>query len=280
MAGLRRRRTARRVTRRVSRKKRTIGKRRRYTRKRTVSNKRILNVSTVKKQDSFLGSGQAATPLVYFDAFGPSIANPASGQLYAWCPTYRTLTGNQGTFYNRRGTTRSYVRGFRENIEFTLSDGSPLQWRRVVIGSNLNVVNTVSYDTANPDVYGRTQTANQSSYFALLEVVMQGANGSDWNNYMTAKLDAKRCTIYYDKTRVIKPTTSGGAIMKFKQWHPINKSMTYDDEETGGTIASSGWMANEPPNHNVYVLDMFRAPTAPTNSPKWSITSTVYWHER
>lgn len=227
-----------------------------------------------------LGSLGTDTNITLAPATGVNVPFTAGNvTLFGWCPTYRTIAPNL-TAYNRRNRTVTYYRGFKENVELYLQTGSPVQWRRIVVGSNLNVVNTSSYSTADPQFYGRTQTPQQSSYYAFLEVIMQGASGTDWNNAMSAKLDAKRVTIYYDKTRTISPQTASGKLCKFKMWHSINKQLTYDDEEVGGGITTSGWAANEPPNHNVYVMDLFASVNPTTNQMSFATQATSYWHER
>lgn len=276
------RRTTRRNTKRVYRKKSRRSTSKRITRRRPqVSNKRILNVSTTKKSDTLLGAPQPATPLTFFDVNGVQIPGQVGDfSVYMWCPTYRQNGATSA--YNRRGKTRTYFRGIKENVELFLPSACPLQWRRIVVSSPLNVVNTVSYDTANVFQQGRTQTPQFSSYFAFLEVIMQGTFGIDYNNHFTAKIDTKRARVMYDKVRTISPKTTKGAIQKFKFWHPVNKSLIYDDEEEGGNINSSPWAVQSPGNDNVYVIDLFANFNAAltTERARWAVQSTVYWHER
>lgn len=276
------RRTSRRNTKRVYRKKSRGSTRKRTTRRRPqVSNKRILSVSTTKKSDSLLGAGQPATPLVFNPVNGVTIPGDISNfSVYMWCPTYRQNGGS--TAYNRRGKTRTYFRGIKENVELFIPSACPLQWRRIVVASPLNVVNTVSYDTSDVFTQGRTQSPQFSSYFAFLEVIMQGTFGIDYNNHFTAKIDTKRAHVIYDKTRTISPKTTKGAIQKFKFWHAVNKNIIYDDEETGGQIGSSPWAVQSPGNDNIYILDLFAGYNVAltTERANWAVQSTVYWHER
>lgn len=276
------RRTPRRNTKRIPRKKAPRSYRKRYTKRRpTISNKRILNVSTTKKSDTLLGSVQPTTPLTYAPVGGITIPGDLSNfSLYMWCPTWRQNFA--GGAFNRRGKTKTYFRGIKENVELLIPSACPLQWRRLVVTSPLNVVNTVSYDTADLSTMGRTQTPQFSSYFAFMEVIMQGTFGVDYNNHFTAKVDTKRATVIYDKTRTVSPKTTKGALQKYSFWHPINKNITYDDEEQGGSITSSGWAVQSPGNDNIYILDLFAGynVAATTERANWSVASTVYWHER
>lgn len=285
------RRTTRRNTRRVPRanirRKRTTRAtgytRRRTYAKRTVTNRRILNVSTVKKQDTLLGSGPAAPDITY-NPYNGITATGTGGNpsVFMWCPTYRNLSNAGGTIYNQRGVTRTYYRGVKENIEFYLPSNTPVQWRRIVVGTQFNVNATASYSFNNPNTYGRTQSANATPYYAFLEILFQGSSGNDWNNVFAAKTDAKRNHIYYDKTRTITPQSTGGAIRKFRHWHAVNKPLVYDDEEQGGTIASSPYAANTPGNENIYIIDIMvnHNTTSTAQLASWAVNTTTYWHER
>ncbi|QCX29506.1 capsid protein [Plant associated genomovirus 24] len=281
------RRSPRRVGRRVSRKKgRTVSGRKRTRRTRRVprrtSNRRILNVSSVKKARQLPRKRSHSHTLIYYGVGG--VALPPMNLTYTtfmWSPTYRFLAGSETASYTRRTATRIFYRGFRENIEMVLRDSAPVQWRRMVVGSNLNVVNTASYDSASTNTYGRTQVPNQTSYTAFLESHFPRNQRVDWNNPMTAKVDTKRVTVYHDRLMTIQPDTQSGALRKYKMWHPINKNFAYDDEENGAVIQSSPYMANEPPNHNIYVVDIFtQVNGAQGLGPLFSTQATSYWHER
>lgn len=284
---------ARRYTRRTTRRKRAavprkksraVSRRSRTTRRRT-SAKRILNVSSTKKHDTIAGSSETKADLSFYDFGGsfvpfPQVQGITGATVSVWCPTYRFL-GSSPQKYDHRSASTVYYRGVREQVQFYLRNASPVVWRRCVVGSNLNVANTASYSLNDTNLYGRTQLYSESTYIAFFEVLTQGTRNSDYTSNITAKLDEKKCKIYYDKTRVLRPKTTTGDIQTYKMWHPINKTIQYDEEEKGSDISSSPWASNEPPNHNVYIIDLFQSiNTTTTNQVSWNVETTSYWHER
>lgn len=276
------RRTTRRVGRKLSSKKRTrrtySTRRKRSTyRRKPATRRRILNVSSNKKQDTVLGvsGSDAGTP---DPLLGSSIAGTTGNRLnsFLWCPSFRYRSDGVG--YNRRSKTVTYFRGVREAITFTTADGVPWVWRRIVFGSNLNVAGSYVFGASDSNLYGRNKANNTTAISALQEVIFQGSQSVDWQNPITAKIDEKRVKVMYDKTKTLRPQTSAGLYHRCKYWHPVNSNITYDDDESGGNMGTTGFAANEPPNFNVYIMDIFQ-PSA-TSTALWQNQATVYWHER
>lgn len=122
-----RKRTPRRSTRRVARRTRT-----RITRRpRTMSRKRVLNISSRKKQDNMLPyatnpDGSGGVPA----SFGVPGNN---GGCFVWCATARDRSSNLGdpTATSVRETDVIYARGLKERIRLTSNSARSWRWRRI-----------------------------------------------------------------------------------------------------------------------------------------------------
>lgn len=221
----------------------------------------------------------SAAPLVFVGYNGTSV-NYTSAQgfsLAVWCPTYRyQFTANVPEI---RNSSSIYFRGFRDSMDFRTVDGVPWKHRRIVVGASLNVVDTMGVNTSNYQDTGRLWRMNQPSYYAFLEVIMRGTQGVDWVDPFTAKIDTNRVTVYHDKVYSATPATTSGAYKVRKFWHPVNKTITYDDEENGATNNSSPWARLESGNQNIYCLDIL-AGSSGAIAGNINFQSTSYWHER
>lgn len=219
-------------------------------------------------------------------------------QLYIipWVCTARDYTqssgGANGTIVTNASRTAQtcFMRGLRENIEITTSDGLPWQWRRICFTYKGNVfLNTqttgLSYSTETSNGWARTvNTAYGSTPVGVLQgVLFKGAAGVDWSNTITAPTDNTNVTIKYDKTITIAAGNEEGTIRNYRRWHPMNKNLVYADDEQGGGETSSGFSTNGKPGMgDYYVVDIFQPRTGGTSSSllRFEPSATLYWHER
>ena len=114
-------------------------------------------------------------------------------------------------------------------------------------------------------------------------------------------LDPQRTQVVYDRTVDLNPNFDmwddtqpvPGTLGKHysrKLWHPVNRNITYVQDEDGGDkmvpTATNGWATRSPQSGgNVYVMDIFHTgqggnPAADVKCGEFSLESTVYWHER
>ena len=120
---------------------------------------------------------------------------------------------------------------------------------------------------------------------ALLNLMFKGSVNSDWNNVFNAPLDTERIAVKYDRFRYLQTGNQNGRGRTLSQWMPMNKNLHYDDEESGGTIISSGASARiKAGMGDYYIVDFFNCP-APQQAGNasyldWSPSASLYWHEK
>jgi hypothetical protein len=283
---------------------RYTAKTRRYTKRRPMSRKRILNIASQKKRDKMLtytnvNASSQTGGTTYAQV--PAIITGGSGTPFVavWCSTARdnvaNSTGRVGTKFDQACRTASlcYMVGLKEVIEVQVADGLPWQWRRICFAlkggstasGNLPGASTsfaVSQETSAGWVRtfnGLTQT-QQNNFFALL---FQGALNSDWNDPLTAKVDTERVSLKYDKVCTIASGNEDGVIRKYNRWHPMRKNLMYDDDESGGTTGPSGYSTNSRIGMGDYwVIDIIKPRVGSTSANQllFNLESTLYWHER
>jgi len=281
--------------------KRTYAKRRTYrrpTRPRVMNRKALLNITSEKKKDDMLYATNVVTPrnpanTAYLNT--PAVLQGGSNTEYAflWVATGREnqtdIAGGRGTKLNEATRTSSlcYMRGLKERIELITTTSLPWQWRRICFTSKGDVpaptTSTVfsmftsnGYQRVVNEITGAIKTLVYGS-------VYDGTSGSDWIDPMIAKVDTQRVTLKYDKVRTIATGNQSGMIRMFNMWHPMNKNLRYDDDETGGgtTTAPYSVTAKEGMG-DYYVMDLFRPLTgsATTDLLTFAPQATLYWHER
>lgn len=297
--------------RRRSVKRRSGGRRKRTyvrsTRKRTyrkkgaMSKKRILDVTSLKKRDTMMP--YTNTTAASQQGSATYTASPAiitggytTDSPFVWCATSRGIAtnsgGSVGTKYYAATRTASdcYMKGIAENIEIQVSDGCPWQWRRICFtykGIQNLLPNATGFGlgllTSNGQARVVNKTANNGVRDALEEVLFKGAKFSDWFDQMTASLDNSRVTVKYDRTRTIASGNEDGVIRKYKMWHPMNKTLRYADDESGGGETTGNFSVQSKVGMGDYmIVDYFvpRIGSTSANQLSFSPQSTLYWHEK
>lgn len=221
-----------------------------------------------------------------------------SAATFLWCATARDSTTNntsaRGTIFDTatRTSTTPYMIGLKEAIEIQVSTGMPWQWRRIcfTFKGPLGLTFDNSLSVATETSAGWVRVMNQLSgdqgsgqQYILFEKLFKGQNTVDWNDVMTAKVDNTRVTLRYDRTVSLASSNEDGFIRKYNRWHPMRKTLVYDDDELGGgkntrTFSTEG----KPGMGDYYVVDLFRARTGSNSSDLLSVRpeSTLYWHEK
>lgn len=287
------------------RRKSTV-KRKSYRKKaptRRISRKRILNVSTRKKQDtmlSFYGDARESNPT----AQGP-IVIPASdgGSCIAWMPSVRLPAENpalaQPTVFDSstRTSTEIYMRGLKERIEIQTDSSEPWRWRRIVFSffgkdilqyagiassemGRLDLLTSNGYARFNAKLSPSADVVVNSVHSQLNNKVFKGRLNIDYDNVMNAKTDSNEVKIWYDRTRMITSGNDSGVLKQYHLWHSFNSKFIYDDFEFGGETAGRGFSAsNRNSMGDVYVVDYFEPLSATGNLRFWP-NASLYWHER
>lgn len=283
-------------------------RRRRRTAPRTRIRKRaVLNVTSRKKRDTMLsfsnsdGNGVQRAP-----AAGPAVIRGDSIGVFFWCPTARvmdTAAGVPGSVIQEavRTSTTCYWRGVKESIDVETNTGVPWYWRRIVftyralhepfneqVPGSTDPLATLSPYIESSNGYARfwnDQTINNAGTTGIerFNILFRGSQGQDWSNLMTAPVDTRRVGLLYDKRIPLSSGNANGVYRQFQRWHPFNKNIVYDDDETGDQQFSSVFSVDDKRGlGNVYILDMIVAGAQGTASDLLRVesTATAYWHEK
>ncbi|UPW41825.1 capsid protein [Peromfec virus RodF5_34] len=308
----------RRPIRRSYKGKRRSAPRRSYAKKRStfrskkMSKKRILNITSEKKRDTMLNwtNSSAATQVggaTYVTDPAIVTGGTSSNQAatFLWCATARdntvNSTNNIGTKFasSTRTSSSPYMVGLKESIEIQCNTGMPWQWRRICFtmkGLPLVPNSTVSgniFSAAMETSNGWTRVMNQvlgnsgaDPMYTLYAVLFKGQVNSDWTDPFTAATDNNRVTIKYDKTITLASGNEDGFIRRYDRWHPMRKTLVYDDDETGNLNtamnAAIRSVEGKAGMGDYYVMDMFRARQGSAATDQLSVRpeATLYWHEK
>lgn len=268
-----------------------------------MSKKRILNITSTKKRNGMLSwSNTASTGASATVAVNPAYVNGVGSGFFLWNATAQDLTHSGGADNTiaqtaARTSTSCFMRGLGEHIRIQTSSGLPWFWRRICFTSKggISPASTADSPTQTPRTYQDTTTGMVRLFFNvdvnnmpntknnLDGVIFKGAKGVDWNDFIVAPVDPARITVKYDRTRLLKSGNANGTIHEAKLWHPMNKNLVYDDDESGDLEASSYVSTQSKAGMgDFYVLDIISPGTGGTTSDALLMQSnaTLYWHEK
>ncbi|AXB22603.1 capsid protein [Lynx canadensis faeces associated genomovirus CL4 71] len=279
-------------------------KRRPYRKRMT--KKSILNVTSRKKRDTmaYYTNSTAASQTggtTYVQDAAVVTGGTSVPACFLWCATGRDYTtsnaGTNGQIVDAASRTSQscYMRGLKEALEVQVADGVPWQWRRICFtakglqtlfaattGFSLVIEASTGYQRVLNQIPGDSATA--TSLRAVIETVLfKGVYLRDWIDPMTASTDNDRLTIKYDKTITIASGNEDGCIRNYKRWHGMNKTLVYNDDESGGTKVPAFYSTlGKAGMGDFYIMDYFRprAGSTSTNQLRVSASSTLYWHEK
>lgn len=285
----------RRSSRRVSR-----GRKRTYRKKRSMSKRSILNTTSRKKRNGMLSltttpaSGGGNIPITG----GPAIVQASAGtQVFLWNSTAQSLDAssvipNQAS----RTATSCYMRGLSEHLRISTSTGLPWFHRRVCFTTKLTLNSAINagatiprvtfFDSANGierlwfNMSRNNDTADQETLYGYL---FRGQNGADWTDPIVAPTDPTRVTVRFDKTWTYRSGNTVGTVKETKLWHGMNKTLVYDDDESGEAESQSYYSTSAKPGMgNYFVVDIFSPLPGGSTSDLLRVdaNSTLYWHER
>lgn len=286
----------RRSTRRITRRPRRVTRSRRYTRRvtrrtatRPTTRRRILQVSSKKKQDNrrtFQNVSAPGAPPVA----GAAVLIGGTTYTFAYLATAidKAQAGQAEELPDARTQTQVWMKGYKDNIAFTTNSGASWKWRRVcftmkdsALISNSVSTNPLWLDTSS----GFTRVlspATTTQANTTTSLIFKGKVGVDWDDPFIAKVDTTRVTIKYDHTSVL---TSGNTSFKYftrNMWHPMNSTFVYDDDEAGDGQSSVVWHSRGRQGMgDYYIIDFFEcADTTTSNQLKVNMEGSLYFHER
>lgn len=247
-----------------------------------MTKRRILNVTSKKKQDNMLpyvqnaqGTGQALGPITI----------PSSGVTsFIFSPTARNYDPIGDTTSTRNSQT-IFARGFKEKISMRMSDGTAWRWRRIIFaakGLAQSAVFPPYIQTSNGLARAITNLTGSEANNVLLTALFKGTYNLDWANVFTAKVDTQRVTLLHDRSRILASGNTSPRYHKHSQWYPLNKNIVYGDDENGAgevqqfysTVAKAGL-------GDVFVMDFFDCAEGATGRTLvFDPECTFYWHEK
>lgn len=200
-----------------------------------------------------------------------------------------------------RTATSCFMRGLKEKIMIQTSGSGAWIWRRVTFtfksdffyrnhdGVSDNIVARYNLETVPEGMrralpfFNGSLPSDATRLTQLLAFVFKGAQTVDWSNPMTAKTHSERVTIKTDRTHIIRSGNDSGVLKIYNKWYPMNKNLTYDEDEFGGTQIQGDLSALVNSSMgDYYVLDII-APSLGTGSEEeinFNPEATLYWHER
>jgi len=261
-----------------------------------MTSRRVRNIAARKKQDTLFGvTGPVSS--------GPDQASiPPGVSFFLHNGTYRLYQDHDNDHV--RTTQTPYYVGIKDRVQ--LSCTFPYTHRRVcfwtheqiLLGQPYNFPDEVDPDE-NPSYMRRNITQlnpTLSDQAAVLEYLFKGTLNTDYSasTRPITPFDSKRVVVVYDKTFQINPhigvadpsASFGGKIVNRRFWHPIRKTISYDEDEDGAAVGPQqpGYASRNPryPG-NFYIMDIFSTGqnienpegTVGTFTPE----TTTYWHE-
>lgn len=279
---------------------RKYGKRRTY-RKRPMSKRRILNTTSRKKRNGMLTwTNTTATGASQTIAQSNAYVTGAQIGFFLWCPTAMDLDANS-VIRNPASRTAStiYAKGLAEHVRMQTSSGIPWFHRRicftikgdnsfntVIAGDSPTVPQQPYVDTSNgiQRLWLNSAINNVPNTLASMQgVLFKGAQNVDWSDFIIAPVDTSRVTLKFDKTWTMQSGNNSGVIRERKLWHPMNKNLVYDEDETGQVETSRYYSTESKAGMgDYYVLDLFSAGAGGSSADQLLIAanSTMYWHEK
>lgn len=276
------------VSKRVGYRSRATRFRKRYSRRPAVSRRRILNVSSRKKDDTMLtGTGGAGNgvPVQQVDI------NASLGPLYlAACMTY--MVRAPGAEDHVRRDQSVFFVGWRDYYRLYVGGGAGWSWRRVVFMSKDRFPDTELPANLTNGYMRRLVLDNVPTSplpFSLIETIFSGTRNIDWTDVITAPLDKSRITVMSDRVMRLNPGNDSGKEITSKRWTPVRRTIEYDDEEHGSEVKpptqtdpGRPWASqNSHSAGNVYVIDFIDTmATSAEETLTVRVESKRYWHER
>lgn len=196
-----------------------------------------------------------------------------------------------------RTATNCYMVGLKENVKIETATSKPYTWRRICFTFNASLSLLRDTGTAlEAAAWAETSSGYKRAIVQLLpdtpnplydniqQILFKGVVNEDWNDFITAPVDTSRVTVKYDKVHRISSGNDAGVNRMYRKWHPMNKTIVYnDDEEGGGRLTPYLSAGTRRSMGDYWVVDIFdNGPTAGSENDRLFFTphATLYWHER
>lgn len=194
-----------------------------------------------------------------------------------------------------RTATTCYMRGLSEKIRIQSSSGLPWLWRRICFKIRGTYFNSATGATQAFQPYVETTAGFSRQWFNILinndtsvsaklnALLFKGTAGQDWNDFIIAPVDTRRVDLAYDKTCKLHSGNQSGVFTEKNLWHPMNKNLTYDEDENGEEMTDNFYSVEDKRGMgDYYVVDIVvpgKGGSA-TDIIDFSSTASLYWHEK
>ncbi|UXN80213.1 MAG: Cap [Gemykroznavirus sp.] len=194
---------------------------------------------------------------------------------FLWTPTGRLRDPDE----NQRNRQTVFAKGVYDRWRLTTTDSSVWTWRRIIFRSHIKYSDGLAYN--NTKTYFRNCQIDTAQHQAVLEDLLTGTVNADWVDPMLGKIDRTHITILSDRIRYLRPKGEKGDLHVYDQYIPINRNITYNDEEVLGGDNSQPWASDSRANPgNVYVFDIMKSNNGTGAPLRYACESTYYWHEK
>lgn len=267
-----------------------------------MSKRGILNTTSHKKRNGMLSWSNTTTSGTFKNLSpGAAYIVGSSPALFVWSPTMMNL---DSTSLMRNPASRTshtcYMRGLSEHVRIQTSNGVPWFHRRICFTmKGNNAFNTSVASDPNPTEpnYAYVDTSNgierllrnqfvnniPFTVTAQYSILFKGVQNVDWDDPLIAPVDTSRVSLKFDKTWKLQSGNERGVVRERKLWHPMNKNLTYDDDENGETEVGSYFSTTSKEGMgDYYVVDYITAGVGGTSTDYmyFNCNSTMYWHEK
>jgi len=261
----------------------------------------VVAIASVKKRDTMISRNVVDGGSV--GSFGSTL----NGIL--WCSTSRPMAGRNVNSPAARSSSRCWMKGLSERINFESNTSDPWEWRRILFTikgpfpetalpqtqytyfeTDISSVepNTVPGGITNPvNMPGNIRTSRSVSSLTNTQLLFvtaglfMGTRGIDYIDPFLGVPDRSAYQILSDKVVRMRSGNDSPLLKTYKLYHPMNQTLQYADGESGGLVDAGGFSTNSRYTMgDVYVLDLFKQLNAAPASMTMTTTSTLYWHER
>lgn len=254
-----------------------------------MSKRQVLNIASKKKRNTILPHN--------FNHLGVSegagVKDIGSDRTTFLLSRPTALYYDEDAAYDHGRNSRTiYWRGIKEVIDVNVLGGTSWRWRRIVFEAKgletaqsalnslvTNVETSVGFPRAIVEMSGDPPGSLRN---ALNAVLFTGRGEVDWLSEFNARVDANRVRVISDEFHTLRSGNDRGHFHQFKRWYPLNRNMTYNDDEDGKDQTKNAWAApGRGGMGDVYIYDMFQPMEfAPNFRIQFAPTATLYWHEK
>lgn len=265
-----------------------------------MSSRRILNITSVKKQDNMATwrpaddtnpAGTGALQDLAMQATQGVVVN-------LFCPNARPMDSD-GVYKDEpqaRTKSATYARGYKEVTTYRVTGGIPWRHRRIVftmkglpallLSATAPLVGNFTPDfyylTTSLGIVRQTNVLDNSKVQTLTNLIFRGAQAADWFSPFNAKTDTTRISVVSDKTVHFNPGNSNGQVKLMKRWIPLNKRLVYGDDEQNASLNTTPFSTQGKQGMgDVFIVDFYQS-TATDSAQGLSVNheGTYYWHEK